>query len=62
MKPFVLLVETRCKEDSYFIEFSDKNEAIKVAFDAFNREYTGSRYDVFDVTLIDVEKGKVSFK
>lgn len=36
MKPFILLVETRCKADSYFIGFDDKDEAIKVAHEAFN--------------------------
>lgn len=57
MKPFILLVETRCKADSYFVGFDDKNEAIKAAFDTFNHEHTGSRYDIFNVTLIDVAKG-----
>lgn len=62
MKPFIVLVETRCQADSYFIEFDNKDEAIELALRAWNREYTGSGYDVFDVTVIDVEKGKIPFK
>lgn len=62
MKPFVVLIETRCKADSYFIEFDDKNEAIEVASKLFNQEYKGSRYDVFNVTVIDVAKGEIPFR
>lgn len=62
MKPFIVLIETRCKADSYFIGFDDKNEAIKVAQEAFNREYEGSRYDVFNVKVIDIAKGEIPFK
>ena len=62
MKPFVVLIETRCKADSYFIEFNDKNEAIKAASCAFHRKHEGSRYDVFNVIVIDVAKGEIPFK
>lgn len=62
MKPFILLVETRCKADSYFIGFDDKDEAIKAASCAFNREHEGSRYDVFNVKVIDIAKGEIPFK
>lgn len=62
MKPFIVLIETRCKADSYFIGFDDKNDAIKAASCASNRKHENSRYDVFNVKVIDVVKDEISFK
>lgn len=62
MKPFIVLVETCCKADSYFVGFDDKNEVIKVAKETSTIQHEGSKYDVFNVKVIDVAKGEIPFK
>lgn len=62
MKPFIVLVETRCKTDSYFIGFDDQNEAIKEAQQISTIYKIGSRYDIMDVKVINIEKGEIPFK